>query len=111
MTLIPGTTFSDTCSPDLTKVDFLRSFLHRVYCITNEEIENYGSVDNFFMDAAKEFKEYLKEEELHVKLRENSVHLVIGALSLFYASGGTEEQLYTIGQNELNEWGRSLKNG
>jgi NTP pyrophosphatase (non-canonical NTP hydrolase) len=111
--IIEGTTFSDY-------PDELRLFLNRLQATTLKDLATNHSPDLLFRHTVEELGEYAAaktvEEGIKKKdLKENSliesVDLVICALSLFYANGGTEEKLHEIGQRKLNKWDERLKNG
>lgn len=93
---IEGTTFSDY--PDMSKIDELRLFLNRLQATTLKDLSINHSPDLLFRHTVEELGEYAAartvEEGIKKKdLKENSliesVDLVICALSLFYANGGT----------------------
>lgn len=59
--------------------------------------------------AAKTVEKGVKKKELKENSLVESVDLVICSLSLFFASGGTLDELQKIGQEKLNKWEERVK--
>jgi hypothetical protein len=118
---IPGTTFSDS-DPigDLRKKvgPELFEFLSRVSRITRADLDKNHSIDLLFANTVEELGEYAAARTVEKgvkkkKLKENStveaVDLIICSLSLFFANGGTMQDLCNIGQEKLNKWEERVK--
>lgn len=119
--LIPGTTFSDydplgdlkkKISPELYE------FLSRVADITKADLDKNHSIDVLFANTVEELGEYAAARTVEKgvkkkKLKEDStveaVDLIICSLSLFFANGGTMQDLCKIGQEKLNKWEERVK--
>ena len=58
--------------------------------------------------AALSIEQGVKNKPLRESSKVESLDTVICALSLYYASGGTNEELETIGQQKLDKWEKRL---
>jgi hypothetical protein len=118
---IPGTTFSDydPYEDHRKKVSvLLYDFLTKVNGITNKDLDKNHSEDLLFANTVEELGEYaaaktvekgIKKKKLKESSLTESVDLVICSLSLFFANGGTLEQLCEIGQDKLKKWEDRVK--
>lgn len=95
----------------------LKDFLDNVRSVTKEDIKQNKSIDVLFANTVEELGEYaaartiekgIKNKELKESSKIESVDLIICALSLFYASGGTQEQLHKIGKRKLKKWAKRV---
>lgn len=59
--------------------------------------------------AALSCEDGIKQKELKETSLQESIDVVICALSLFYAKGGTNELLARYGQEKLNKWEKRVK--
>ena len=119
--LIPGTTFSDVDPlEDKRKATskLLYDFLLRTATITDRDLNKNHSEDLLFANTVEELGEYaaaktvekgVKKKKLKESSLIESVDLVICSLSLFFANGGTLEDLAKIGQEKLNKWEERVK--
>lgn len=91
----------------------LMGFLSRTKAITLEDLRQGHGVDNLIRNTTEELGEYckaisveagIKKKELTESSCEEAVDVVICALSLFYASGGTDEMLASYGMKKLDKW-------
>jgi NTP pyrophosphatase (non-canonical NTP hydrolase) len=91
----------------------MNKFLKRVEDITQKDLAKNHSRDILFRHLVEEVGEYANavtvEEGIKVKeLKESSkveaVDVVICALSIYFASGGTMKELVSIGNEKLNKW-------
>lgn len=119
--LIPGTTFSDSDPfEDYEKKirPSIFDFLERVAAITKADLDKNHSEDLLFANTVEELGEYaaaktvekgIKKKTLKESSKIESVDLTICALSLFFANGGTLQELCNIGQEKLNKWEARVK--
>ena len=119
--LIPGTPFSDYDPIDDLRKKIgpdLFDFLQRVASITSADLNKNHSIDLLFANTVEELGEYAAAKTVekgvkNKKLKESStveaVDLIICSLSLFFASGGTLQDLCKIGQEKLNKWEERVK--
>jgi hypothetical protein len=119
--LIPGTTFSDYDPLDDYKKKIspqLYEFMARVSYITKADLNKNHSEDLLFANTVEELGEYaaaktvekgIKKKMLKESSKIESVDLTICALSLFFANGGTLQDLCSIGQEKLNKWEDRVK--
>lgn len=116
---IPGITFTDSDYQPSKKLTLqLFDFLVRNKSITHKDLAKNHSEDLLFANTVEELGEYAAAKTVEKgikkkKLKESSlveaVDLVICSLSLFFANGGTIEQLSEIGQEKLNKWEERVK--
>jgi hypothetical protein len=109
--LIPG------CDPNKIGLE-LFEFLYRVALITQSDLDKNHSVDLLFANTVEELGEYaaartvekgVKKKKLKESSTVEAVDLIICSLSLFFANGGTMEDLCNIGQEKLNKWEERVK--
>lgn len=93
-------------------------FLKRVYHLTFKDLDNGGTLDDLFRHTVEEVGEVSaamtvemgqKNKKLKETATEECVDLVICALALFYAHGGTGAELVTIGNKKLDKWQNNYK--
>lgn len=94
-------------------------FLDRVKKITDKELsEGHQSADNLLRNTAEEFGEYaaartvelgLKKKNLKESAKMEAIDLLICSLSLYYAEGGTNEELQELGDPKLDKWQNRLE--
>jgi hypothetical protein len=121
---IPGTPFSDVDPIDpfgdkyKARSKALYDFLLRTAIITDRDLSKNHSEDLLFANTVEELGEYaaaktvekgVKKKKLKESSLIESVDLVICSLSLFFANGGTLEDLAKIGQEKLNKWEERVK--
>lgn len=118
---IPGTTFSDYDPlEDHRKKNSksLYDLILRTASITEADLRKNHSEELLFANTVEELGEYAAAKTVekgvkNKKLKESSlvesVDLIICSLSLFFANGGTIENLSKIGQEKLNKWEERVK--
>lgn len=95
----------------------INEFLNRTQQITLQDLKTNNSIELLVNHAVEELGEFAaantvesgyKKKELKESAKVEAVDLVICALSLFFAKGGTIEELATIGHEKLNKWEQRL---
>lgn len=95
----------------------LLNFVERTKDITLQDLKVNNSVELLVNHAVEELGEFAaantvengyKKKELKESAKVEAVDLVICALSLFFAKGGTVEELSVIGQEKLSKWEQRL---
>jgi NTP pyrophosphatase (non-canonical NTP hydrolase) len=93
--------------------DGIKAFLERTKRITLVDLASGHDVDYLFRNTVEEVGEFaaavtieagIKDKPLKETSTQEAVDVVICALSLFYARGGTDEMLAEYGQKKLNKW-------
>lgn len=91
----------------------LRLFVERTKDITLRDLAQNHSVDLLINNAIEELGEFaaantveagFKKKDLKESAKIEAVDVTICALSLFFAKGGTIEELTEIGQRKLDKW-------
>lgn len=91
----------------------LRLFVERTKDITLRDLAQNHSVDILLNNAIEELGEFaaantveagFKKKDLKESAKIEAVDVIICALSLFFAKGGTIEELTAIGQRKLDKW-------
>jgi NTP pyrophosphatase (non-canonical NTP hydrolase) len=97
--------------------DPLRTFLSQVKSATLRDLEKNHDINLLFKNLVEEVGEFAKaltiEQGLKKKpLDESSMHeavdVIICALAIFYARGGTDEELTSYGLKKLCKWNDRL---
>ena len=88
-------------------------FLRKTKKITLADMATGHGRDYLIRNTAEEFGEYcaavtisegIKIKPLKESPKQEAVDLIICALSLFYAEGGTDEELASYGMTKLQKW-------
>lgn len=96
----------------------LQTFIEDVSQTTNDDLIINDSIDNLIHSATEELGEFCaaylvetkrKQKELKESSKDEAVDLTICALSLYFAQGGTIEELIEVGNRKLNKWKNRLK--
>lgn len=94
--------------------DAIEKFLGRLMKITDDELANgHQSPDNLLRNTMEELGEYaaartvelgLKNKTLKESAKVEAVDHLICSFSLYFAEGGTVEELIKIGNVKLDKW-------
>lgn len=113
---ISGTTFSDVDPLDKKRKVLgkcLYDLIDETATLAKADVDLYGSEDNLFACAVEELGEYAaarivekgrKKKKLKESSKVEAIDLTICALSLFFASGGTIDELTAIGTEKIKKW-------
>lgn len=91
----------------------LRLFVERTKEITLRDLAQNHSVDLLLNNTIEELGEFaaantvengFKKKDLKESAKIEAVDVTICALALFFAKGGTVEELTAIGQRKLDKW-------
>lgn len=95
----------------------IHEFLEETRKITLADLATGHGRDYLLRNTTEELGEYcaaitisegMKNKPLKETPRQEAVDLIICALSLFYAEGGTDEELATYGMVKLKKWSDRL---
>ena len=95
----------------------IHEFLEETRRITLADMAKGHGRDYLLRNTTEELGEYcaavtvdegIKKKVLKETPRQESVDLIICALSLFYAEGGTDEELASYGLTKLKKWEERL---
>lgn len=96
----------------MTQIGMNKEFIDRIIDLTSRELKQkpIESLMGYVLEelgefaAARAVERGDKNKELKESSLEESVDVVICALSLFYASGGTDDFLIEYGLKKLDKW-------
>lgn len=95
----------------------MRMFLTEVRETTLADLEKNHDINLLFKNTVEEIGEFakaltveqgLKKKEINESSKHEAVDVVICALALFYARGGTDEELAQYGLKKLLKWKERL---
>jgi hypothetical protein len=96
----------------------IKKFLERTKEITLADMATGHGKDYLLRNTMEELGEYcaavtitqgIKKKPLKETARQEAVDVIICALSLFYAEGGTDEELADYGMVKLKKWSDRLE--